>query len=185
MPEGPHLQYLRTSIVKEFLSSLRALRLCVPLSSLFSSLSSSPLAPTPPRSPTSSSSSNPTPPISTLATPPTPNQAHSAQRLQPRPLPQSQNGRINRRDPRRKEPTQTQGTNQRRPENRSRRPSLHLPLVRRRSQRPPTHPLRLNVLPNQRLRIPRRPPAAQASACVLHSSFLFFSVPSASQRSLR
>src|SRR5258708_19400285 len=43
MPEGPHLQYLRTSIVKEFLSSLRTLRLCVTLSSLFSSLSSSPL----------------------------------------------------------------------------------------------------------------------------------------------
>src|SRR6266481_2640545 len=48
MSEGPHLQYLRTPIVKEFLSSLRTLRLCVTLSSLFSSLSSSHLAPTPP-----------------------------------------------------------------------------------------------------------------------------------------
>src|SRR5258706_2248389 len=98
MSEGPHLQYLRTPIVKEFLSSLRTLRLCVTLSSLFSSLSSSHLAPTPPPTipPTSSSSSNPTPPISTLATPPTPKQAHSAQRLQPRPLSQSPSGRINR-----------------------------------------------------------------------------------------
>ncbi len=50
MSEGPHIQYLRTPIVKEFLSSLRTLRLCVTLSSLFSSLSSSHLAPTPPRS---------------------------------------------------------------------------------------------------------------------------------------
>src|SRR6267378_3375977 len=158
MSEGPHLQYLRTPIVKEFLSSLRTLRLCVTLSSLFSSLSSSHLAPTPPTiPPTSSSSSNPTPPISTPATPPTPNQAHSAQRLQPRPLPQSQNGRINRRDPRRKEPTQTQGTNQRSPKNRSRRPTLHPSLVRRRSQRPPTHPRRPHSLPTWRLRIPGRP----------------------------